>query len=352
MKKLLFPTILVIAVALLAWLGLNSRDQNESGQQARQGQAPAVRTQRLEPQPFESRLVFNGSLRAEQAITLRSELTGKVETIHFTDGQDVTAGDLLADIDDDELQAELASVKEQLALATTSAERLQNLFRTGSVTASARDDAVSERDVLRAELRRLQARLDKTRIRAPFTGTLGLRQISLGQLIEANTPITTLQTLDSLQLDFSVPERYRELVRAGTRLAFHVAGHAQAFEATVRAVDPQVDIATRTLIVRADVDNNTRALLPGNYARVELVNRHEDALVVPSIAVLQSLDAVSVFTVEDGIAVRRTVETGERDQRNVEILRGLQPGMEVITSGIQSVREGQPVQVVGQGSIG
>lgn len=351
MKKLLLSAAALALLTALAWPKLMpEREQNTAAQAA--APAPAVRTQRLEPQPFESHLVFNGTLRAEQSITLHSELTGKVKAINFRDGEDVEAGELLVAIDDDELRAALSSVHEQLGFATTNAQRLQNLFSTGSVTANERDDAVSQRDVLRAELRRLQARLDKARIEAPFSGTLGLRQISHGQLIEPTTAITTLHTLDQLQVDFSVPERYRSLVNAGTRLAFSVAGQAREFEAVVRAVDPQVDVATRTLTVRADVDNSARSLLPGNYARVELVNRQDDALVVPSVAVLQSLDAVSVFTVEDGIVVRRDVETGERNQSSVEILRGLEPGMEVITSGIQSIREGQPVQVLGPGSVG
>lgn len=350
MKKLLLTAA---ALGILLALLLPRLLPEDDGQNAAsQRQAPAVRTERLEPRPFESRLIFNGTLRAEQSITLRSELTGKVDAIHFTDGEDVAAGDLLLEIEDDELQAELRSAREQLAFATTNAERLQNLFGSGSVTANERDDAVSQRDVLRAEVARLQARLDKSQIRAPFDGTLGLRQVSQGELIEANTAITTLHTLDRLQVDFSVPERHGSQLGAGTRLALGVAGQDREFEAVVRAVDPQVDPGTRTLIVRADVDNAGRALMPGNYARVELVSRQEDALVVPSIAVLQSLDAVSVFTVEDGIAVRHEVETGQRDQQSVEILRGIQAGDEIITSGIQNVREGQPVKVQADGTIG
>lgn len=349
MKKLLLTAV---ALSLLGALLLPRLLPQPTAPEGAQRQAPAVRTQRLEPQAFESRLVFNGSLLAEQSLTLRPELTGRVAAIHFRDGQDVAAGDLLLEIEDDELQAELRSAREQLAFASTSAERLQNLLSSGSVTANERDDAVSRREVLRAEVARLQARLDKSQIRAPFDGKLGLRQVSLGQLIEANTAITTLQSLDRLQVDFSVPERYAARVSPGTRLVLSVAGHEREFEAVVRAVDARVDESTRTLIVRADVDNRERRLMPGNYARVEMVNRHRDALVVPSIAVLQSLDAVSVFTVENGKAVRHEVETGHRTHKEVEILRGLEAGAEIITSGIQNIREGQPVEVQGRGAVG
>jgi membrane fusion protein (multidrug efflux system) len=199
--------------------------------------------------------------------------------------------------------------------------------------------------VLRAEERRLDVRLQKTRILAPFAGTLGLRRVSPGDLIEADTLITTLQTVTDLKVDFSVPERYQGLLEPGVALQLFVAGFAEPFTASVRAVNPRVDIDTRTLTVRADVDNSRRKLLPGNYARVELVSRTENALLVPSVAVLQSVEAVSVYTVVDGIAVRREVQTGERSASRVRILDGLQAGDEVITSGIQNVRDGQPVDV-------
>lgn len=346
MKKLLIPVLVAAALVVVLWPRLMPSSTGEGTAAARPGGgAAAVRTQRLEPEPFESRLTFNGTLMADQSVDIRSELRGKVEQIHFTDSQDVQKGDLIVVIEAGEVEAELRSLREQLALASTQAERLQNLFKSGSVTASERDDAVSRRAVLRAEVERLQVRLAKTRVSAPFDGTLGLRHISTGDLVEADTLITTLQTVSDLTVDFSVPERFLRLVQPQTELSLRVAGHEQPFSATVRAIDPRVDIATRTLTVRADVDNTERKLLPGNYARVELVSRNATALVVPSVAVLQSLDAVSVFTVEDGIAVRHTVQTGHRDETRVEILQGLEPGAEIITSGIQSVRDGQRVEI-------
>ena len=297
MKKILIAGIAVAVVAAVLWPRLMPPTPGASGPSAGpNGGAAPVRTQRVEPEAFESRLTFNGTLMADQSINIRSELRGKVEQIHFTDGQDVTLGDLIVVIESGEVEAELRSLQEQLALARTQADRLQNLFATGSVTASERDDAASRREVLRAEVERLQVRLAKTRITAPFDGTLGLRNISTGDLIEPDTLITTLQTVANLTVDFSVPERFLSLVQPQTEVSLRVAGYEQPFTAVVRAIDPRVDIATRTLTVRADVDNPERKLLPGNYARVE-------------------------------------------------ILQGLQPGVEVITSGIQSVRDGQRVNI-------
>lgn len=345
MKKLLAVGTVAVVLGLLAYPKVKPLLGDTEEQTVRAGRAPAVETMRLEPQPFESTLTFNGTLLADKSIDIKSELRGKIEKIAFTDGQQVEAGDLIVTIESGELGAELESVREQLALAETNAERLQALFERGSVTASERDDAVSQREVLRAQQRQLTVRIAKTRIEAPFAGTLGLRQVSPGDLIEADTMITTLQTLKELKVDFSVPERFRNEVVPGRRLSLNVAGQDMPYQATVRAISPRVDVNTRTLTVRADVANPERRLLPGNYARVEIISRNDAALVVPSVAVLQSLEAVSVFTVEDGVAVRREVQTGQRTKAVVEILRGLTAGDEVITSGIQGVREGQAVNV-------
>jgi membrane fusion protein (multidrug efflux system) len=348
MKKVLVFLAVAGLLSVLAWPKLSplllQEDTGANGGD-RQGFRPAVETLRLEREPFESRLTFNGSLRANSSIDIKSELRGKIERIDFTDGQEVQAGDLIVRIESGELEAELASVREQLTLAETTAQRLQNLFDTGAVTASERDDAVSRREVLKSEERRLAVRLEKTRIVAPFSGTLGLREVSLGDLIEADTLITTLQTVDDMMVDFSVPERYQSLLEPGMQVSVWVTGYDQPSEATVRAISPRVDPNTRTLMVRADVDNSERRLLPGNYARVELISRNDAALLVPSVAVLQSLESVSVFTVRDGVAVRREVKTGVRSDAQVQILQGLEAGDEVITSGIQSVRDGQRVDV-------
>ncbi|MFN2327766.1 MAG: efflux RND transporter periplasmic adaptor subunit [Chromatocurvus sp.] len=355
MKKAVAGLVLICVAGFLAWPKVSPLLSGESadvaGNSAR-NRAPAVKTVRLETAPFESKLTFNGTLIADSSIDIKSELRGKIDKIAFTDGQKVEEGDLIVSIESGELAAELSSVREQLTLAETNAERLKNLFSSGSVTASERDDAVSRREVLKAEERRLAVRLEKTQLLAPFAGTLGLREVSLGDLIEADTLITTLQTVEDLKVDFSVPERYQALLEPGLPVSLWVTGYDQPFTANVRAISPRVDINTRTIMVRADVANGERKLLPGNYARVELISRDDAALLVPSVAVLQSLEAVSVFTVQDGVAVRTEVKTGVRSDSQVQILQGLQAGDEVITQGIQSVRDGQRVEIRNSEGVG
>lgn len=355
MKKPMTVIVLVVIAGALAWPKIapsfDSKTPTENTAPASRPLA-AVQTVRVKPVVFESRQVFNGTLLADNAIAIKSELRGKIARIAFDDGQQVNTGDLIVEIESGELAAELSSVREQLALAKTNAERLQNLLSSGSVTASDYDDAVSRREVLKAEERRLAVRLDKSSIRAPFAGTLGLREVSLGDLIEADRLITTLQTVDNLKVDFNVPERHQALLSVGTTVSLWVTGYEQAFSAQVRAISPRVDVNTRTIRVRADVANPAHQLRPGNYARVELISRDEAALTVPSVALIQSLEAVSVFTVSDGVVVRKDVTTGGRNAAEVQILKGLEPGDEVISSGVQSVREGQRVEVLDMDELG
>ena len=348
-KRLFAAVVLAGLAALIAWPKLSpllpggASDGGTGGRFS--ARAPAVETLRIDVAPFASKVTFNGTLIADKAIDIKSELRGKIDRIAFTDGQTVEPGDLIVSIESGELEAELSSVREQLALAKTTAERLESLFSSGSVTASERDDAVSRREVLKAEARRLAVRLEKTRLLAPFSGTLGLREVSPGDLIEADTQITTLQTVADLKVDFSVPERYQALLDSGMSLSLWIAGYDEPFSARIRAISPRVDVDTRTIRVRADVVNAEGRLLPGSYARVELIKRDDAAIVVPSVAVLKSVEAVSVFKVQDGIAVRTEVETGIRTEAKVQILQGLQAGDEIIVRGIQGVRDGQRVDV-------
>lgn len=344
--KIIFISLPIIVIGILLGFKLAGPSGQPKTPPGGGGAAvPAVRTVVAELRPFSTTLTFNGSLLAHDAIDVRSELSGRVRSIHFTDGQEVAAGDLIVEIDTDELEAQLRSIREQLELATINARRLESLQATNSVTARERDEAVSRREVFQAELSLLEARLQKGRITAPFDGVLGLRWVSPGQFLEPSSVITTLQTVKRLRLDFSVPERFRVLIASGMPVTFTVAGFADSFAGTVSAVDPRVDPDTRSLIVRADVANDDRKLLPGNYARVELILTRSEAIVVPAIAVVRSLNSVSVFVLEDGFAVRREVMIGERTAAEVEIRSGLEPGEVVISEGIQAVRDGRPVEV-------
>src|SRR5687767_2969779 len=182
-------------------------------------------------------------------------------------------------------------------------------------------------------------------IRAPFDGVVGLRFVSEGAFVNATTRVATLQRLDNLKIDFSVPEKYAGRIRIGAPITFTVAGGDQKAKGEIYAFDPRIDVITRTVLIRAICPNPEGRLLPGAFANVDVVlDQLNDALLVPAVAVVPGLSEKNVFVVDDGKAVRRAVETGMRTESMVQILSGLKAGDLVITSGLQQIRAGLPVR--------
>jgi membrane fusion protein, multidrug efflux system len=251
--KIIFILIPVAVIALLAFLKFRPGAAETPGDPdaSPTSTATVVKAVEVRLRPFETQLVFNGSLLPQDRIEVRSELSGRLTALHVHSGRDVEAGEVLAEIDTRELEADLRALTNQLKLAREDARRFEALFSTEGVTERDLDEAVSRRDVLRAQVDRLEALLDKGRIVAPFSGTLGLRRVSEGELLDSSSLITTLQDIDHLYLDFIIPERFMPNIRLGDTVGFRVSGQDRTFNATIQAVDPQVDFETRSITVRA-----------------------------------------------------------------------------------------------------
>lgn len=344
---ILVGIVVVVIVGKLAMGGgeASSQGRAAAGRGKREGRVVVV--ERVQPTNLAQSLDLNGTLRASESVDLRSEIAGRVASIHFTDGQSVKKGDLLVRIDARELVAELTAARTKLQLAEQTERRQTSLMERGLVSQQEYDKAVSERAVLAAQASLLGVRSGKAAIRAPFDGRVGLRQVSPGEMVTQNTLIVNVRRLDPLHLDFSVPERYQGQVGVGMELTLTVEGVEGQFAATVVAIDPQVDEATRMLQMRALVQNPHAVLLPGNFARVSLVLKQFDgAMMVPSTAIESSLYEAAVFVVDDGgLARRRVVTLGLRDEERVQVLTGLAVGDRVVVRGIGMV-DGAPVRVV------
>lgn len=307
-----------------------------------------VTAHRVEPRPMAEHLATTGTVRADERVELVSEIAGKVEAILFDEGSRVAAGQVLVKIEDSELVAERERARYRVALAEEREESQRRLRDAGILSREEYDQQLNQLNVYRAELALIAARLEKTEIRAPFAGTLGLRRVSEGSYLSPQTVIATLQDLDPVKLDFSLPERYAGTVREGDAVSFRVKGSDAVHRATIYAVEPGVDAETRSLRLRARSPNPDRALLPGAFADVELtVLQVADALAVPAIAVIPELGGKKVFVYEDGTAQPRQVETGIRTEDEVEVTRGLAPGDLVLTSGILELKAGLPVELEG-----
>lgn len=304
----------------------------------------AVQAVRLEPVVLTERVTATGTLRPAESVELQAETSGKVTAIHFTEGSRVRRGDLLLKINDAELRASLSRAVFRRELAAVRERRLATLLDKGGVNQQDYDNAVNELNVQRAEVDLIEAQIAKTEVRAPFDGVVGLRFVSPGAYVTPAARIATLQDVSSLKLDFTLPEKYAPRVRLGAPLAFTLAGEGASFPGEVYALEPRIDAATRTLLLRARVGNPGERLQPGAFANVEFTLAEVgDALLVPASAVIPGLVDKNVFVIEQGRAALRTVVTGTRTEKAVQVVEGLRAGEIVITSGLQQMRAGQPV---------
>lgn len=302
----------------------------------------------VRPAKLSETVSATGSLLADEGVELQAETNGKVVSIRFTEGARVRKGDLLVKLNDADLVATHSRAKYRKELAVLRERRIAQLLKQGVARQEEYDTALNELNVQDAEIDLTEALIAKTEIRAPFDGIVGLRYVSEGSFVNAATRIATLQRLDRLKIDFSIPEKYAARVKVGNPIAFTVAGASPKFAGQIYALDPRIDAATRTVLIRATCPNPDGRLLPGAFANVAVtLAQLGDALMVPAVALIPGLEEKSVFVLKDGKAERRAVQTGTRMENTVHILSGLAAGDVVITSGLQQVRPGQDVIVDG-----
>jgi membrane fusion protein (multidrug efflux system) len=341
---------IAIAIAVLALLAtpklLEFRRASEPAAAATAQSVLKVRVHPVAPERLTERLAATGTVRANEQVEIVSEISGKISEISFEEGSRVAQGALLLKIDDSELLAERQRALYRVELAERAEARQQQLLDEGVISSETYDVALGELNVLRAELQLIEAQLLKTEIRAPFGGIIGLRWVSPGSYLSSQTRIASLHDLDPVKLDFAVPERYSALMQIGDEITFRVDGFERSFPGTVYAIEPSVDASTRSLRMRARCPNSDGALVPGTFANVDLVLRSvDDALTVPSIAIIPELGGKKVFIYDDGTAQPRSVETGIRTENEVQITSGLADGDMVIVSGILQLRPGLEVEI-------
>ncbi len=287
-----------------------------------------------------------GTLRADETVVVRPEIAGRVAAIHFKEGQAIRQNEPLITLDQAEYQAQLASSAAQLALEESSFRRLQDLDRKNLTSQQNLDEARARLDAARAQHELNRVRLDKTVIRAPFDGTVGLRQVSPGAYVKPGDDIANLESLGAMKLDFRAPETYLARLRTGQTLAVRVdAWPDQPFEGAIYAIEPGVDEETRTVLLRARLPNKGNKLRPGLFARISLVlERRENALVAPEQAIVPVGQKSFVYRVVEGKAIMTPVQLGQRRPGQVEIVEGVSAGDVLVTDGQLKIRDGAAVK--------
>jgi membrane fusion protein (multidrug efflux system) len=289
-----------------------------------------------------------GTLRPNEAVTVVSEIAGRVERIGFREGQAVAAGEVLIELDASILRAELAKARSDLTLARANHERAAALATRGMSTQRALDEARAALQAAEAGQALAQARLQKATIKAPLSGIVGLRSVSVGAYVTPGERIVELADVDPVKVDFRVQELALSELRRGQPIRVTVdALPGKSFAGEIDAIDPIVDVAGRAIRLRARIPNQRRELSPGLFARVQIVvERRENSVLVPESAVFAEGSKRFVYRVIDGRAVLTGVQLGQRRPGQVEIRKGLGPDDVVVTAGHQQIRDGSRVDVV------
>ncbi len=293
--------------------------------------------------PFAQTLSTVGTLRANEAVTLVPEISRRLVKIHVTEGSEVAAGDLLFKLDDSDLVAELGEIDARLKLAESVKARVANLLPRKAISQQEADSSNAAFDILNAERNTKAVQISKTEIRAPFAGRVGVRQVSEGAFVTPATPLITLQDISRIKVDFPLPERYSGEVRSGQKFTFSVAGNGEVFEGVVTVLEPAIDEATRSLLVRG-LCSAPKGLQPGGFTEVTLtLDGVVNGYLVPSQAIVPSARGQGVYLIESGKAKLQPVEIGIRTDDRVQILRGLKDGDVLATTNLLRIRPGLEV---------
>ena len=300
----------------------------------------------VKPKPLQNIIFSNGTLISNEEVLIQSEISGKITQIQFEEGRRVKKNDLLIKINDAELQATLKKNQSRETLARDKEFRYKQLLEKGLTSQQEYDVALSELNSVFADVELTQAQIDKTEIRAPFNGVVGLRSVSLGSYISPQTKIATLQSINPMKVDFSVPQKYFSLIKAGKSIFVKQSSTDKLFNGKIYAVEPKIDQNTRTVQARALVPNDRGELTPGAYIEIDIVLEElNNAVMVPTDVIVPDIEGKKIFIYKNGKAVPVPVETGIRTEDEIQIVSGLNIGDTLIVSGIIQLRPNAPVKL-------
>lgn len=312
---------------------------------AGKGPSPAINVFVASQQNLREDVITSGSLLAAEQVDIYPELSARITQLNLREGQPVAKGALLVKLFDADLRAQLQKLQAQADNARRTEERNKQLLTRGGISQQEYDIVTTNLRSSLADIELVKANLQRTEIRAPFSGIVGLRNVSLGAVVSPNTLIARIQQVSSLKLDFSIPEKYGPSVRNGQTISFVVDGSNNASQGVVYAIEPGVDEQTRNLRIRARVSNPSSKFRPGTFARVTLTIQNDRALVVPTQAVIPQTRTNQVVVIKNGKAQFKDITTGLRTAGVIQVLTGLAEGDTVATTGLLFLKPDAPVKV-------
>ena len=349
-KNIVIISVIII-ILLVIFLPKIIPSGDENATQQRSGmmnfQVP-VTAHIVNTETLGNKVYTTGTILANEEVELRSETSGKITNIFFKEGSYVNKGDLLLKINDADLQAELRKAESKVKLIEDRERRQQQLVENQMISREDYESTLNDLAASKAEYDLIKADIDKTEIRAPFSGYIGLRGVSEGSFVTTTIVIARLQNLSNLKVDFAIPQKYASLVKVGDEVTFKLSAGDYNYKARVYAIEPKIDPSTRTLKLRARCETYYKDLFPGAFVNVEVnLKENKNAILIPTIAIVPELKGQSVYLFKGGFVATQSVELGLREEKRVQIVSGLEDGDTVITSGILQIRPGAKVTITG-----
>ena len=348
MKLKYFIIILVIALGGMITYRITKNKAENEKRNDKNGKKPPtiVSAIVIKPQDFSNTISLSGSIEANEQIEIHSEVSGIVENISFSEGSQVSKGQVLLKVNDIELRAQLAQAKTKENLASENERRAKLLLQKEAISQEEYDIASADYRTTKAQTQLIEAQIGKTFIRAPFSGKIGLRSISPGTYVTPTILIANLVNTNPLKITFSIPEKYASEIVKGSQITFTVPNMTEKFSAKIYAIEPGIELATRTLKIRALTENSNGKLLPGTFANIEFPLKNiKDAIIIPTEAIVPVQDGKKVFIANNGQAKEIKVETLTRTDKDVVITSGLKAGDTLLTSGMMSLKDEADIKV-------
>ncbi len=297
-------------------------------------------------QPLDNQVYATGSLIANEIIDISSEVAGKIVYLNIPEGQIINKGQIIARVNDADLQAQLKKLQVQLSISKSKEDRAKKLLDINGLSVEEYEDALNSHNILKAEIEYTKALLAKTVIKAPFTGKLGFKMVSEGSFVSTSTVISTLQQINPIKIEFSIPEKYTQEVKVGNTISFQVDGLNETFTAKVYALQPNIDINSRSVVMRAKANNTSSILKPGAFARINLsLGVDEQAIMVPTQAIIPVLKGQEILIAKNGTVKSQPITLGFRGDKKVQVIEGLNVGDTILTTALMSLRDGSSVIV-------
>ena len=344
MKRTIVNYFRIVLISGLYWGCSEGAGDSDVGQ--RVPLLLTVETVVLYPEYLESKISTTGTILPNEEVELRSEISGRVIGIYFKEGSRIKKGELLLKLDDSDLKAQLKKLRVEVEYAKQDSSRQAQLMEVSATTQEVYDAALNRLRIAQADIELVGVQIDKTEIRAPFNGVVGLRQVSEGSYLTPAGVISQFQEIDPVKVEFKVPEKYAGQVKAGMNVDYTVSSSKNKFSAEIYAVEPRIDANTRSVTVRAKSANPMFELFPGGFAEIEIIlDKMEDALIVPSQAVIPELNGQVVYLYKSGKVKQASVEIGVRSERTTQLTSGVMPMDTVIITGLLQVKDNMPIGV-------